>query len=200
MAIARAKAEVTEAFLDAAERLLIEVGYAGITTRRLAQETGANAGLVHYYFDSMEELFLQVLERFTQRLIERQRAMYAAPGPFIDKWRTAMGEYFEADFAAGYPKIRFELEAMAWNRPEMRERLAKVYEEWNGVLVDAFTHAMDELGIDGVTYPVEAIVALVRHFNHGLQLERLVGVTHGHRELLDVVDQLLGALQIGGKS
>ena len=41
---------------------------------------GVNHGLVHYYFGSMEELFLQVLERFTERLIARQRAMYARGG------------------------------------------------------------------------------------------------------------------------
>ena len=68
-----ARAQTEEAFLDAAERLLVEVGHAGITTRRLAREASANHGLVHYYFGSMEEVFLQVLERFTDRLIERAR-------------------------------------------------------------------------------------------------------------------------------
>ncbi len=71
-----ARAETEEAFLDAAERLLIGVGYAGISTRRLAEEAGANHGLVHYYFGSMENLFVRVLERFTDRLIARQREMY----------------------------------------------------------------------------------------------------------------------------
>ena len=80
-----------QTFLDAAERLLVEVGYANITTRRLAEEASANLGLVHYYFGSMEQLFARVLERFTDRLVERQRAMYAAPLPFIEKWRAAMG-------------------------------------------------------------------------------------------------------------
>src|ERR671933_3046975 len=78
-----------EAFLDAAERLLVEVGHAGVTTRRLAAEAGANQGLVHYYFGSIDELFAQVLERFTERLVARQRAMYAADVPFAEKWRTA---------------------------------------------------------------------------------------------------------------
>ena len=73
---ARSGAET--ALLDAAERLLIEVGHGGISTRRLAEEAGANQGLVHYYFGSMDELFVQVLERFTERLIARQREMYAA--------------------------------------------------------------------------------------------------------------------------
>ena len=56
MGVSESRARAVEAFLDAAERLLIEVGYAGITTRRLAREAGANQGLVHYYFGSMVEI------------------------------------------------------------------------------------------------------------------------------------------------
>ena len=92
-------------FLDAAERLLLREGAAAITTRRLAEEAGANHGLVHYYFGSMEHLLLRVLERFTERLIQRQRAMYEAPNvPFIAKWRTAR-RFLEEDLQAGYLKI-----------------------------------------------------------------------------------------------
>ena len=79
---------------------------------------------MHYYFGSMEELFVRVLERFTARLIERQRAMYAADIPFIEKWRTAW-RFQEEDLDAGYSKIWHELQAMAWNRPELRERVAR---------------------------------------------------------------------------
>src|SRR5215813_5251830 len=111
---ARSSAEA--ALLDAAERLLVDVGYSGITTRRLAEEAGVNHGLVHYYFGSIENVLVRTLERFTQQLIERQRAMYAADVPFIEKWRTAMA-YLEEDIAAGYPKIWLELQALAWNRP-----------------------------------------------------------------------------------
>ena len=71
-------------------------GHAGITTRRLAEEAGVNHGLVHYYFGSNENLLARALERFTERLIERQRALYAADVPFIEKWRTAM-RYLIAD-------------------------------------------------------------------------------------------------------
>ena len=74
--------------LDAAERLLLEVGAAGVTTRRLAEEAGVNHGLVHYYFGSIENLLVRVLERFTDALIARQRELYAADVPFIEKWRA----------------------------------------------------------------------------------------------------------------
>ena len=189
-----ARAETEAAFLDAAERLLIEVGYAGITTRRLAEEAGANAGLVHYYFGSMEEVFVRALERFTERLIGRQREMYAADVPFIDKWRTAM-QYLDQDLAAGYPKVWHELQALGWNRPEIRERVASVNGEWRVVLREAFGRALDEYGLDPDRYPLEAIVSLVMTFNVGIELERLSGIHDGHRELLAWVDSWLEKLE-----
>src|SRR5215471_17416558 len=108
--------ETVDALLDAAERLLVEQGYGAITSRKLAERAGVNAGLVHYYFGSMEEVMVQVLERFTARLIDRQRAMYASDRPFLEKWRTAWS-FQEDDLASGYSKIWLELQAMAWNRP-----------------------------------------------------------------------------------
>ena len=194
MAISAARAETEEAFLDAAERLLVSVGYAGVSVRRLAEEAGANHGLVHYYFGSMEELFLRVLERFTGRLIERQKEMYAADVPFIQKWRTAM-RFLDEDLAAGYPKIWFELQAMAWNHPEMRERVATVNAQWRAVLTDAFRDAFDEYGLDRTQVPVSAVVSLVMTFNEGIMLERLSGVSQGHRQLLRVIDSWLQTLE-----
>ena len=171
-----------EALLDAAERLLVEVGYAGITTRRLAAEAGVNHGLVHYYYGSLENLLVQVLERFTARMIERQRAMYAAEMPFIEKWRTAM-RYLVAD--SDYQKVWWELQALAWNRPELREHLAKVEAEWRAVLTEAFADPHERYRLE---IPLEALVSLVITFNAGVILERLAGITTGHQELLDWID------------
>ena len=194
MAISEARSANEEAFLDAAERLLVSSGYAGISVRRLAEEAGANHGLVHYYFGSMEELFLRVLERFTVRLIERQRAMYSTDAPFIEKWRTAM-RYLEEDLEAGYPKVWFELQAMAWNHPDMRERVARVNGEWRAVLTDAFTTAAKEYGLDRRRFPVAAMVSLVMTFNEGLMLERISGISAGHKELLGGIDRWLQELE-----
>ena len=188
------RAETEEAFLDAAERLLVEVGYAGITTRRLAEEAGANHGLVHYYFGSMENLFVRVLERFTERLITRQRAMYAEDVPFIEKWRTAMG-YLEEDLASGYPKVWLELQALGWNRPDIRERVARVIAEWRAVLAEAFASALDEYDLDRESFPLEAWVALVYTFNVGIEVDRLSGIDAGHRELLAAIDRWLQTLE-----
>ena len=190
MAVAKtARSAAEEALLDAAERLLVNVGYSGITTRRLAEEAGVNNGLVHYYFGSIENLLVRTLERFTERLIARQRALYADPGiPFIEKWRTAMRFLVSEDVE--YEKVWYELQALAWNRPELRERVDHVNAEWRSVLIEALAEPRKRYGID---MPLDALVSLVVTFNEGIILERLSGVEEGHRELLDWIDAWLQA-------
>jgi AcrR family transcriptional regulator len=181
-----ARAAAEGALLDAAERLLVEVGHAGITTRRLAEEAGVNHGLVHYYFGSNENLLVRALERFTERLVTRQRELYAADMPFVDKWRTAMRYLVSEDVT--YEKIWLELQALAWNNPDIRERLARVNAEWRAVLTEAFEEPHRELGID---MPLEALVSLVITFNVGIMVERLGGIETGHAELLEWIDEWL---------
>ena len=192
-----AEAQVTgaqeEAFLDAAERLLVELGYPSITTRRLAAEAGLNHGLVHYYFGSVENLLVRVLERFTARLTARQRALYADPEiPFLEKWRRAMRYLVGEDVE--YEKIWLELQALAWNRPELRARVAQVNEEWRGVLAEAFAEPRERYRI---RMPLDALVSLVMTFNEGIILERAQGITTGHRELLDWIDGWLTEQEAG---
>jgi AcrR family transcriptional regulator len=181
-----ARQQTEEAFLDAAERLLVSVGHAGITTRALAEEADANHGLVHYYFGSMENLLGRVLERFTERMIARQREMYAAPDvPFIEKWRTAM-RYLDVD--REYQKVWFELQALAWNRPELRERVAHIDGEWRAVLSEAFAEPRERYGIP---MPLDALVSLVITFNEGIIFERLSGIETGQADLLQWIDDWL---------
>jgi AcrR family transcriptional regulator len=181
-----ARSATEEALLDAAERLLVGVGYAGITTRRLAEEAGVNHGLVHYYFGSIENLLVRTLERFTERLVARQRELYASDLPFIEKWRTAM-RYLTSDDVT-YEKVWLELQALGWNDRELRERLAHINDEWRSVLLEAFEQPRREYGID---LPLEALVSLVITFNLGIMLERLGGIETGHHELLEWIERRL---------
>jgi len=183
-----ARVAAEEALLDAAERLLVDVGHAGITTRKLAEAAGVNHGLVHYYFGSNENLLVRALERFTERLIARQREMYAADVPFIEKWRTAMRYLISEDVT--YEKIWLELQALAWNNADIRARLERVDAEWRAVLTEAFEEPHRELGIQ---IPLEALVSLVITFNIGIMVERLGGIETGHVELLDWIDRWLSS-------
>jgi hypothetical protein len=109
--------------------------------------------------------------------------MYATEMPFIEKWRQAM-RYLVAEDVA-YEKIWLELQALAWNRPELRERVAYVNDEWRAVLTEAFAEPRERYGIE---MPLEALVSLVMTFNEGVILERLSGIETGHAALLDWID------------
>ena len=57
--------ETEQALLDAAERLLVDVGEAGITTRQVAAAAGAIRFLEGAGARGTVELLVSVLERFT---------------------------------------------------------------------------------------------------------------------------------------
>lgn len=185
-----ARAETEQKFLDAAERLLVEVGYAGITTRRLADEAGVNLGLLHYYFGSVEELFVQVLERFTQQLIARQRAMYSSPLPYIEKWRHAM-RYLDED--RPYQKIWWELQAMAWNRPEYQPRISSVLMAWREAMRESVSEAIARYDLTDAGLTADDWITLIVAANEGIILEKLSGIERGHAALLASIDRWLQA-------
>jgi AcrR family transcriptional regulator len=185
---AEKRSAAEEALLEAAERLLIDVGYAGITTRRLAEEAGVNHGLVHYYFGSNENLMVRALARFTDRLIARQRELYEGDAPWVEKWRTAM-RYLVAEDRA-YEKVWMELQALGWNNAALRDRLAAVNAEWRAVLTAGFAQPHRDLGLE---MPLPALVSLVMTFNTGIIVERLGGIETGHAELLEWIDSWLSS-------
>ena len=87
-----------------------------------------------------------------------------------------------------YQKIWYELQALAWNRPELRERVDRVNGEWRVVLTEALAEPRERYGIET---PLDALVSLVVTFNEGIILERLSGIDTGHGALLDWIDAWL---------
>ncbi len=52
-----------QAILDAAQALLVQYGYAGLSMRELALASGFAKATIYHYFQDKEEIFRQVLER-----------------------------------------------------------------------------------------------------------------------------------------
>src|SRR5206468_4247043 len=129
-----------------------------------------------------------------RRLEDRERALAThlrEPAPKTTPRSAAeealldAAERLRVDVDDRYDEVWLELQALAWNRPEMRKRLAPVDAEWRAVLTDAFAMPREELGID---MPLDALVSLVVTFNFGIMVEHLSGITTGHAELLDWID------------
>ena len=193
--ISDARQQATVALMDAAEGLLYEVGYAGVTTRAVAEAAGVNHGLVHYYFGSMEELLTQTLERFVEQLALALETLYADPNlSFAEKWR--LGSQFWVDEPTSrFPKILLELLAMGWNMPALRARLTEVHAQFRAIFEHHFGQALRDYDLDESQFPLKVIVAAVTSFQLGLIVEGLSGVDEGHQELLDWIQHWIDALE-----
>jgi AcrR family transcriptional regulator len=193
--VSETRQQTTAAVLDAAEQLLFEVGYAGVTTRAVAEVAGIKPGLVHYYFGSMDELLTQTLERFVEQLAMALEGLYADPNlTFAEKWR--LGARFWVDEPTSrFPKILLELLAMGWNMPELQPRLSEVHARFRRIFEQYFSQALREYGLNEVDYPLRVIVAAVTSFQLGLIVEGLSGVSVGHEELLDWIQVWLDDLE-----
>lgn len=57
-----------ERILVAAESVVAEEGHAGATTRRIAAVAGMDKRVLSYYFDSLEALLAEVVNRTAERV------------------------------------------------------------------------------------------------------------------------------------
>ena len=195
--ISEARQQTTVALMDAAERLLYEVGYAGVTTRAVAEAAGVKHGSVHYYFGSMDELLTQTLERFVDQLAELLQALYDDPNlSFADKWRLG-SQFWVEEPTSRFPKILMELLSMGWNMPALKARLTNVHARFRAIFEQHFGQALREYGLDEEEYPLKVIVALVTSFQLGLIVEGLSDVQEGHQELLDWIQRWVDGLEAG---
>lgn len=193
-----ARQQATTALLDAAEQLLYEVGYAGVTTRGVAEAAGLKHGLVHYYFGSMEELLTQTLERFVDQLAEALEALYDDPNlTFAEKWRLG-AQFWVNEPTSRFPKILMELLAVGWNVPALRVRLTEVHGRFRTVFEKHFGKALRDYGLSEDEFPIKVVVAAVTSFQLGLIVEGLSDVHEGHQELLDWIQCWIDGLERTG--
>ncbi len=82
-----------ELVLDAAHRLIVDHGYAGLSMRELARESGIAKGTIYHHFADKRDIYLSVLERDILAQCERMAAA-AADGDFRSRLTTLVRTYF----------------------------------------------------------------------------------------------------------
>jgi len=182
------------ALMDATERLLIDVGYAGLSIRRITDEAGQAHGAIRYHFGTLEHLIVAVVDRQTDRLTTRQRAMYEADEPFSAKWRQAM-IWFEEDLASGYPKLVAELRAAAWNVPACRPGIRRLIEVWSAVLHDAVSDAAKQFELDVDADTIAGVAGLIRTSQQAMLDDRLAGIDTDHTHIVAFITRLIDDLE-----
>src|ERR1700730_3485010 len=122
-----------ERVLVAARDVLLERGFSQTSTRAVADRADVPLSLVHYHFGSKQQLLIEVLERENELLLERQRELYAKPGPLAQKWRAA-GELLDADLRSGYVRVLWELWAAGLADETIAARWRSAMAGWRSLL------------------------------------------------------------------
>ena len=178
--------------LDAARDLLVERGFSGTSTRAVAERADTQLSLVHYHFGGKQQLLVAVLERQNEELLERQKQLYAEPGPLSEKWRTACS-FLDEDVESGYVRALWELWAAGLADPELADRWRAAMAGWRDLLESVFAGWAAQLEVE-LPAPPRILASLVANVFEGIEIELLAGVTEGespHREALGYIGSLI---------
>jgi AcrR family transcriptional regulator len=161
------------ALLEATERCIRKHGYAGLSTRRVAQAASVPLSQIHYHFGSKQALVLAALSSRNERLLERQEAMFGQDLPLWRRWERAC-DYLDADIASGYVRILQEMIAAGWSNPEIAAAVRRLLRGWFTLLSRVATEAAARFGSLGALKPKD-VACLVGTAFLGSEALLLVG-------------------------
>jgi len=126
-------AETFALILDAARVRLLADGYAGLSTRKVAEEAGVPLSQLHYHFGSKQGLILALLEEENQRRLARQHRLYAEDAPLWQRYERAC-DYLEDDLDSGYVRVLQEMIAAGWSNHELGAAVRELMDGWFALL------------------------------------------------------------------
>lgn len=179
------------ALVDAAEQLMREEGYSAVTSRRIAARAGLKPQLVHYYFRSMDELYLAVFRRGAEESLARLNEALAQPELLRALWdfiRDRRGVSFTTEFAA-----------LAQRSEAIRAEIASYAEQFRRLQKEALERHLAARGIEPKIDPVVASVVLTS-LSSVLASETALGVSLGHAETEALVELCLRQFQATGEA
>jgi len=173
--------------LDAAEQLMLDEGYAAVTSRNVAARAGIQPSLVHYYFATIDDLFVALVRRRSERNVERMADALAAPEPLATWWRLASDPRGTALFV--------ELLAAANHRPALRAEVGAIAREVRRMQMKALDRLLPEYGIDPRELPPVLIAAAMQGVALGIVSDENAGYDTRPKQARAAMDRLVAGLE-----
>jgi AcrR family transcriptional regulator len=145
--------------IEAAHRRLLADGYAGMSTRKVADEAGVPLSQLHYYFGSKGGLILALFAEENQRRLERQTRMYAEDAPLWQRYERAC-DFLDDDLDSGYVRVLQEMVAAGWSNGDIRDAVRELLGGWYALLTDVAREAERRYGPLG-PFTAEEVATLV---------------------------------------
>jgi len=166
--------EKAQAIIDAARRCLSEKGYGATTIAEIAAEAGVSRGLLHYYFESKEQLLAQVVRAGLDAYMELVAAMFAQSKNADDLAKalsTVVRAFLESDPTV--VDLGMVCVTLARESPLVARELEDLYRQFREAICEGLEEAVDK-GIIDPAIPLDALAAVLLAITDGLAMQFLV--------------------------
>ena len=143
-----------------------------MTSRRVAARAGLKPQLVHYYFRTMDDLFLEVFRRRAEENLARVEQAIATDGSLRVLWQL------NADPRGA--RFNIEFVALANHRKAIRTEIARYAERFRAAQLEAVTPALTAVGVTDDKLPPIVALLVITGLTQVMALEDALGVTAGH--------------------
>jgi AcrR family transcriptional regulator len=179
--------ETRSLLLDTTERVMRKEGYAAVSSRRIASEAGVTAALVHYYFGTIDDLFLAVLRRRAGEQLERLEQLLASEQPLRALW--------DWNIEPAGTGLLMEFMALSNHRKAIRKEFAAYAERFRTIQLEALAPHFEAIGLDPSEVPPEALLVVIAGLARMIVMERALGMHLGLDETVALVERHLERLE-----
>ena len=153
----------------------------------IVRGAGVKAPLVHYYFPTLDDLFIVAFRRRSERNLERLAAALQGDDPLQALWDLANDKTHVA--------LTLEFLALGNHRKAFQAEMAEVAERFRKVELEAFTPVAAAAGIDLDEYPPDALLLIMMSIPTSVVLEESMGMSSGHEHAVLLVERYLSQLR-----
>lgn len=171
--------------LDAAEALMLEEGYAAVTSRRVATAAGLKPQLVHYYFRDMDSLFLALFQRRAEEGLARQASLLASDRPLHALW-----EFSSDNTSAAFT---MEMAALGNHRKVIQGEIVRYSARFRAEAMAAVSAILDRYGVTDC--PPAVVVILMTALGRVLGLEENMGFSLAHGDVVSWFSEWMSRLE-----
>lgn len=135
--------------MDALYRCLLDKPYSETTIKDIGKEAGLNPAMLHYYFESKEDILLNLIDHIYRRHRERydlQLARARERGLRSGELMHSVFAHLNEDLTLDkrLQKVFFEIWEVALHNGKVKARVKMIYRDW----IDGLAEVMREAGSD----------------------------------------------------
>lgn len=169
--------ERRQAIIDAALAVALRKGLAATTVRDVATEMGSSSGLIHHYFDSMDEVLASAFEKAAGQDLDTTIELMAPFTHPVERLAAFFRSYVRADQDWAF-QLWLDAWAEAARRPALRESSVRLNIAWQQLLAATIEAGVEEGSMS--SDDPEAVAWRIVSLLDGLSLQVVA-----HRAILD---------------